>query len=153
MKPIKGYEDYLINENGTKIYSTKTKKYLKIWYSEHQRKTRTYIAPRVTFCICGKQRHYRISHLVYSTYNGDLKPGFQVDHKDNNPLNNHYSNLQLLTPSENMKKRFIDTPTLKVGRKMKPFFCVETGEIFDSLVECAQTYNLIVSGIWGVLHR
>ncbi len=34
----------------------------------------------------------------------------EVDHIDNDPFNNKLENLQLLTPEENLKKRFIDNP-------------------------------------------
>lgn len=47
---------------------------------------------------------YSVSVLVYQTFIGPIPPGMEVDHIDNNPLNNRVDNLQLLTREENMAK-------------------------------------------------
>lgn len=150
MKPIKGYEDYLINEDGTKIYSVRSKRYLTIQYNVCKLKNRDYIKPFVILTLDGKHKTKIVSNLVYATYNGDLKPGYQVDHIDNNPQNNHYSNLQLLTASANNKKRFTDTPEFTAwGNKTRKVKCITTNEVFYSLRECARKLKLSV----GALHR
>lgn len=65
-------------------------------------------------------RYYRV-HLAYGinkkilvhrgvweAFNGEIPEGMDVDHIDNNPANNALSNLQLLSHSDNLKKREID---------------------------------------------
>lgn len=42
--------------------------------------------------------------LVYAWFNGSVPEGMVVDHIDDDPLNNDPSNLQILTPSENIWK-------------------------------------------------
>jgi|GEM_PF-4594807 len=46
----------------------------------------------------------QLSHLIYEQVHGPIAEGMHIDHIDDNPLNNSISNLQLLTPSQNVKK-------------------------------------------------
>ena len=55
----------------------------------------------------GKQRLFGLHNVIYAWYKGELPLGYDVDHIDNNPLNNNIDNLQLLTHEENLKKRSI----------------------------------------------
>jgi hydrogenase maturation factor len=45
-----------------------------------------------------------IHTLVYEHFKGDIPFGYIIDHIDENKSNNHITNLQLLTQSENIKK-------------------------------------------------
>ena len=50
-------------------------------------------------------------HIINYAWNVADKPqGLVVDHIDNNPINNHISNLQLLTPRENVNKELNKPP-------------------------------------------
>ena len=51
----------------------------------------------------------KIHHLVWDVFGNQKRNGrkLQVDHIDNNKLNNHFSNLQLLTARENTTKYFL----------------------------------------------
>ena len=51
-----------------------------------------------------------LSRFLYAWFLGDIPEGMVVDHIDNDPFNNKLENLQLLTPEENLKKRFEDNP-------------------------------------------
>ena len=53
----------------------------------------------------GKQRLFGLHNVIYAWYKGELPLGYDVDHIDNNPLNNNIDNLQLLTHEENLQKR------------------------------------------------
>ena len=55
----------------------------------------------------GKQRLIGLHNVIYAWYKGELPLGYDVDHIDNNPLNNNIDNLQLLTHEENLQKRSI----------------------------------------------
>lgn len=55
----------------------------------------------------GKQRLFGLHNVIYAWYKGELPLGYDVDHIDNNPLNNNIDNLQLLTHEENLQKRSI----------------------------------------------
>jgi hypothetical protein len=48
----------------------------------------------------------KIHQLVAECFIGPCPKGYEVDHIDNNKLNNHYSNLQYLTKQDNINKRW-----------------------------------------------
>ena len=56
----------------------------------------------ITLQINGKAKKFTVQRLVASCFLGPLY-GYQVNHKDRNTLNNHISNLERLTASENQK--------------------------------------------------
>ena len=84
---INGYENYLIHEDGT-VYSKITKKFLK-----PQKRNRYY---RVGLSNNCKAKMFSINRLVAEHYipNPENKP--EVDHIDNNPLNNIFFYLMIL---------------------------------------------------------
>lgn len=57
---------------------------------------------RVSLSIKGKLRHFTLQRLVASCYLGPIY-GYEINHKDRNPLNCHKDNLERLTPSQNQK--------------------------------------------------
>ncbi len=52
----------------------------------------------------GKFHYILIHRLVCKVFNGDFPNEYEVDHKDNNPTNNHYTNLIALTKKEHTYK-------------------------------------------------
>lgn len=52
----------------------------------------------------GKRTSMEVHRIVYLTWHGEIPDGLRVDHIDDNKLNNHLDNLQLLTPRENTLK-------------------------------------------------
>lgn len=51
-------------------------------------------------------KKYRLHRIVWAMRHGrEIPEGYEVDHKDRNPLNNHIDNLRLATPSENQHNR------------------------------------------------
>ena len=88
--------NYQISSYG-RVLNKKTNRILK--WDEHQRYTRVSLGL--------KKKHYYIHRLVYCTFHNDYDlEGYVIDHIDCNPRNNHLSNLQKLTHSENNKRRF-----------------------------------------------
>lgn len=94
VKPIKNFEElYLACEDG-RIYSTRRKKYL---------------APAIQnsgyciVCLCkdGKLFMRTVHRLIADTFLGE-HPELEVNHKDENKLNNALSNLEFLTHKENI---------------------------------------------------
>lgn len=49
------------------------------------------------------QKHMKIHRLVYLTWIGPIDDALQINHKDDNKLNNHWSNLYQGTQKENIK--------------------------------------------------
>ena len=45
-----------------------------------------------------------LSQVIWESFNGPIKIGYIIDHKDDNPLNNHLSNLQMIIQAQNVFK-------------------------------------------------
>lgn len=60
---------------------------------------------RVTIYISKKQRHFQIHRMMVESWLGIDLTDLTVDHIDFNPLNNNIKNLQVLTRSENSKRK------------------------------------------------
>ena len=49
----------------------------------------------------GKKKMYRVHRLVWEAFNGAIPAGMQINHLDENPVNNWLENLEVCTPREN----------------------------------------------------
>ena len=107
MKPIKGFEDYAITENG-EVYSYKSSKWLKLrkhrdgYLVVHLRKD-------------GKMYYKLVHRLVCETFIGEIPKGYEIDHIDTNRLNNNINNLRIVTRKENANNPL--TLAKKIGNK------------------------------------
>lgn len=61
---------------------------------------------RVTFSVAGKQVRYLVHQLVAEHFLEPDDTRLYVNHIDGNPSNNHYSNLEWCTGSENMQHAY-----------------------------------------------
>ena len=116
-------------------------------------KNRDYIQHRIRLWKNGKEKRIFIHRLVYQTFIGEIPNGYQIDHRDNNPQNNKLENLQLLTHSENNKKRFIDNPNCSCGLPKKKIICLNNNTIYESINEASIKLNLDASHICNVLRE
>lgn len=98
MKPVNlpGYEEYSVSEAGV-VINTRTNRVLKTDLN-----SAGYL--RVTLSAEGKIKRITVHKLVALTYLGTSD--LIVNHKDGNKFNNHVSNLEWVTPSENRKHAF-----------------------------------------------
>jgi hypothetical protein len=82
----------------------------------------------------GERKHYRVHRLVAMAWlpNPENKP--EVDHIDNNKKNCAVSNLRWVTSAENKA----NSPQQGKKKTRTPVKCVETGEIFKSMVQAAE---------------
>lgn len=81
-------------------YYTKPEKYVELKLQKHNsgyHMVNIYTNPK-------KGRHTLVHHLVAECYIGPRPEGKVIDHIDNNPVNNHYTNLQYITQQENIAK-------------------------------------------------
>lgn len=95
------YGEFLVSENGV-IYSTASKRFV------HVRQTESHY-PRINV-HAGFRHNFScpISHMVYETYIGPLDSSLVIDHKDNIPYHNHWTNLQQITQEENIQRAFAE---------------------------------------------
>lgn len=90
-------KNYFISEYGD-VYSLKRKKFLKPYIDKDGYK-------RCDIYINGKQKHIKIHKIVYLTFVNSNYKG-QINHRDDNKFNNHYSNLYVGNQKENIKDCF-----------------------------------------------
>jgi hypothetical protein len=94
MKFINGYEHlYKISENGD-IFSCRTNKIMKPYLHKSG-----YMIIKLE--NLGRRKNYYIHRLVALTYIPTKDKSLDINHKDNNTLNNHVSNLEWVTRKEN----------------------------------------------------
>lgn len=55
----------------------------------------------VTLCKNGITKMYLVHRLVWEAFNGPIPPGMQVNHKNEDKLDNRLENLEVVTPKEN----------------------------------------------------
>lgn len=106
-RKIKDYRYYEIDEKGN-VYSLD--RYVRGRYSNLSLARGRKLKPNnikgyntVAFRKNSNTKRFSIHRLVYETFVGEIKTGLQINHKDGDKLNNHYSNLETLTPKENTR--------------------------------------------------
>lgn len=156
-KDIGGYEGLYQVSNLGRIWSYKTNKILKGSIDSHGYR-------QVDFRKDGKRKTILLHRLVAKAFilNPDNLP--QVNHKDENPLNNHVNNLEWCTQEYNLSYGTIsERKSKKMSGENNPFYGKHHSEetikmlkegchsskkvytvdgIFDSVVRCADFYNV-----------
>ena len=95
----------------------------------------------VYLCNNGKENTQTIHRLVAKAFVPNPEKKQQVNHIDGNKLNNKVNNLEWCTPKEN-NIHAIKTGLNHPGAyQKKPVQIIETGEIFDGVVECAKAID------------
>ena len=123
MKDIPGYEGlYAATEDG-RIWSYRSKKFLK---PSKDRYSYLY----VNLYKDGVRKTYRIHRLIAQTYLPNQNNLPQVNHKDENKANNALSNLEWCTAAYNINYS-----------KAKKVICIENGKIFNSVSEADDFVN------------
>lgn len=89
---LKPYDkNYYISAKGD-VYSTYSNKFLKHYID-------LYGYPRVDI----HKKHIKVHKLVYLTWIGEIPKGQQINHKDDNKLNIHFTNLYCGSQKENIQ--------------------------------------------------
>lgn len=143
MDKIKDYPNYLINKDG-KIYSLKTKKYLKPIV-----KNTGYLYVFL-YNKNGMKKHY--IHLLVLNAFRDRKPnGYESRHLDGNNQNNHINNLEWGTKKDNAndkrKHGTMPIPHKSKFTKLKP----EDIPMIRELYRLSCPYR-IIGGLFGTSH-
>lgn len=93
---------------------------------------------------CTTKDRLMLHNYNWEKVNGEIPKGYEIHHIDLNKLNNTILNLQLVTPREHAKIHSILKNGSSTNKKVK---CIETGEIFDSIVTVAKKHNQHASNV------
>lgn len=131
MQDIMGYEGLYSVTSCGKLWSHRSGRFLK-----PQKDKDGYL--RVALCRDGKMKVTPIHRLVLATYHpSENMDNLQVNHKSERKDENWLSNLEWVTPKENSNHGTRNS-RMVLSRK-KPVLCVETGKVFESLTEAANS--------------
>tara|TARA_R110002096_G_C14186754_1_gene687465 strand:- start:2 stop:493 length:492 start_codon:yes stop_codon:yes gene_type:complete len=109
--PIKDFTDYSIDKNTNQVYNTKYNRYIK----SHLNNKGYY---KLSLRKNNKQKTILLHRLIYQAYYPDIDiTNLDIDHIDNNPLNNNIENLRTCCHSENMCNIKVQKNNLSTGIK------------------------------------
>lgn len=136
-KPSKKYEDYELSVEG-EIRNIHTGQILKTRINSKGYET-------VTLQKDKKPHSERVHRLMADAFMDDIPEGIDIYHENLNRADNRLENLKLSTKSETSKRGFTDGK--RKGRGQIQVQCVDTGETFNSIRECANKLGLSTSQI------
>lgn len=141
MKDIEGFEELYAVTSCGKVWSYKSKKFLKPDTNE-----RGY--QRITLSKQGKIKRFLVHRLVAQAYIPNPNNCDTVDHIDGCPAHNYIKNLQWMALKDNVIKG--NKGLKNAAKKIR---CIETGEIFVSLSSAAKSINRVSSAISQAIDR
>lgn len=128
---LEGYSDYEIYPETGQVWSYKRGKYI-------GNKHKGYI-----YCALyndeGVQKTWQVHRLIWTVVNGKIPEGMQINHIDENPLNNSISNLNLMTPKENSNWGTRITRLSKT--KSKPVVALKDDKVCMYFTSATETEN------------
>ena len=142
---------YIINKSGS-VFDKKRNRYQKL-----HKNTDGYLCCTLTLDN-NKRKTFKVHRLVAFYHVEEFKEGLEVNHKDGNKENNNSWNLEWVTHSKNIQHAWDNGLLIDNGERKKairekqgkPIKCVTTGEIFNSLGEACEKYNIKKSNLSAV---
>lgn len=92
--PVKSFPEYLVTENGMVLNAT-------TGYIIQPYEKRGYLRIRIN--KNNRRYDFGVHNLVAKSFISEKSSDFEVNHKDKNRHNNHYSNLEWLTHADNVR--------------------------------------------------
>lgn len=135
-KSISGYDNYTVDECGN-VFNTLTNRCLKKFKSGNYQ--------QVTLCKDGKKRSLYIHRLVADAFVPNPNGFRQVNHKDENTMNNFSDNLEWCDSRYNCN---YGTRNSKIKEANSiPVLCVELQVLYPSMTEAADHSGVDVGNI------
>jgi hypothetical protein len=147
MKLIKGFNDYSITMDG-QVFSHKTNKFKKSFALQTG-----YVF--IQLYKGNKKKNYYIHRLVAEAYLINIESKIQVNHIDGNKSNNNISNLEWVTPKENMKHSLDKGLRQKYYPQSNPYKLILdtfTGVFYDNVKEASKYSNYNYRYLRGMLN-
>ena len=123
---IDDYPNYLVSDHG-RVFGKRTNTLLKV-------RLDAYGYPMVAIRNENGPKTAKTHRLVIEAFLESIPMGFEVNHIDGDKTNNHLSNLEVITHSENLRHAY-RTGLHSQQRRVQ---CVDTGEIFHSMAEASR---------------
>ena len=137
-KDIKGYEDLYQVSNLGRVKSLNYRKTGKEKILKNVKDKDGYF--QIHLCKNGRAKHFKIHRLVAKTFIPNPDNLQQINHKDEDKQNNRIDNLEWCTQSYNHDYGTRNKRTAKKNKKKVK--CITTNEIFNSIKEAGQNYNI-----------
>jgi hypothetical protein len=133
---VAGYEGYKVSENG-EIISMLGEQPKKMSIFKNGKGY-----PRVGLMKNGKQKQVFVHRLVATSFIGEVKEGFSVNHKNGDKKDNRLSNLEIVSQSYNQRHS-----NYVLNNSVKPVKCIELGTNFELAEFKSITAASILTGI------
>lgn len=130
--PCKDIERYEASSEGN-IRNTKSGRIMKKSVDKHGYET-------VCLHKYGKQYTKKVHRLVAEAFADEDISDLDVTHRDRNRQNNRLDNLVVRTRQEIVADTYLNGR--KQTHKMRPIQCVETGEVFESIVAASEAMGI-----------
>ena len=93
-----------------------------------------------------------VHRVVYETFIGEIPKGLEINHIDNIKSNNHISNLEAVTKSENLKHRYKNMD--KIDGENNPMSFLKNEDILDiyDMIKKGEN-NITISEKYTIHHR
>lgn len=156
-KDVKGYQGLYQVSNLGNVKSIKFRNHITVFYrqkilkhkiAKHKYKNRIYNQHQVSLSKNGISKYFLVHRLVWIAFNGEIPNNLQIDHINNNPQDNRLQNLQVLTKSENQKKKLNDNPNFKTNNKR--ILCLNDNVEYCSIKDASRKLQIEASNISAV---
>ena len=138
-RPVDHFDNYLVSTEG-RVQNRTTGRILR--YS----KSSSYRYPQVSLYNENGAVSKNVHVLVAQAFIGDVPPGYDVAHIDNDKENNRVDNLEIITHKQNIHNAHRDG--LMTSRRVE---IIETGEVYPSISSCARAIGGSPGEICNVL--
>ena len=103
-KPVFGYEDHyeISNLGNARRISANNGTYVGKQLKQYENKG----YKRHCYCVNNQPKYHSVHRSVWQSFNGEIPPHLQINHKNGIKDDNRLENLELMTPSENTKHAY-----------------------------------------------
>lgn len=148
-REIKDWSKYFIYENGDiESHWGKTPKLLKANGATQNRKYRQVC---LTDSVSKKISWLYVHRLTYEAFVEPIKENYTIDHIDGDASNNHYTNLQQMTLSNNVKKHFKECPGVFLRKHRDSI--IKDYKTLGTYRKVGDKWNIGPGTVWNLINK